>query len=503
MSESQNIEWKQSWHEDYLKWICGFANAIGGTIYIGKNDAGEIVHLDNYAKLLEDLPNKIRNTMGIICDVQLLDAAGKKYIQIKVNPYTVPVSLRGRYYYRSGSTKLELTGVELNEFLLKKAGKTWDDIIEESADFSDIETKSVEAFKKEAFTSGRLPQDIVELPVKETLEKLRLATGDKIKRAAILLFGKDPNKFYPNIKVKIGRFGTNDADLRFQEVLEGNILELLKQVPEMLNSKFLTRPIVFEGLQRIEKDTYPVAAIREMLLNALVHRTYMGSMIQIRVYDDKLTIWNEGNLPEGMTIASLKGHHVSRPRNPLIADVCFKAGFIDSWGRGTIKIYEACENAGLPDATIASLDGGILVTLNQQTSDQVNDQANDQVSDQDTITNSFEAIQKEFGLLSDRISIGKEKNIAFLRGNYGVITGYLRGKFGINSEEIRDKYNENVLFILELIALTPDLTRQNFADILGISLSTIEKNIKKLKDANLIEREGTDKIGLWKIITQQ
>lgn len=86
---------------------------------------------------------------------------------------------------------------------------------------------------------------------------------------------------------------------------------------------------------------------------------------------------------------------------------------------------------------------------------------------------------------------------------YGVITGYLRGKFGINSEEIRDKYNENVLFVLELIALTPDLTRQNFADLLGISLSTIEKNIKKLKDANLIGREGTDKIGLWIIIEQQ
>ena len=77
MSESQNVEWKQSWHDDYLKWICGFANAIGGTIYIGKNDTGEIVHLENYAKLLEDLPNKIRHTMGIICDVQLLDAEGK------------------------------------------------------------------------------------------------------------------------------------------------------------------------------------------------------------------------------------------------------------------------------------------------------------------------------------------------------------------------------------------------------------------------------------------
>jgi ATP-dependent DNA helicase RecG len=499
MSESQNIEWKQSWHDDYLKWICGFANAIGGTIYIGKNDTGEVVHLDNYQRLLEDIPTKIRNQMGIVCDVQLLEKTENKYIQIKVNPYTVPVSLRGRYYYRTGSTKIELTGVQLNEFLLKKAGKTWDDIIEESAHFSDIETKSVEAFKKEAFTSGRLPQDILELPIKETLEKLRLATGDKLKRAALILFGKDPNKFYPNIKVKIGRFGTNDADLRFQEILEGNILELLKQVPEMLNSKFLTRPIVFEGLQRIEKDTYPVAAIREMLLNALVHRTYMGSMIQIRVYDDKLTIWNEGNLPEGMTIASLKGHHVSRPRNPLIADVCFKAGFIDSWGRGTIKIFEACENAGLPDATIASLDGGILVTLNQQSSDQVSDQDNDQ----DAIMKSFEAIQKEFGLLSYRISLGKEKNSAFLRGNYGVFTGYLRGKFGRNSEEIRNKFGINALNTLMLVTIEPSISANDIGEIMGVTSRTIENYLSKLKDDKVIEREGSTKSGLWKIIGQQ
>lgn len=495
MSESQNIEWKQSWHDDYLKWICGFANAIGGTIFIGKNDAGKVVHLDNYQRLLEDIPNKIRNQMGIVCDVQLLEEGEKKYIQIKVNPYTVPVSLRGRYYYRTGSTKIELTGVELNEFLLKKAGKTWDDVIEESASFEDIEPKSVVFFKKEAAISGRLPQDIIDLPLQETLEKLRLANGNSLKRAALILFGKDPNKFYPNIKVKIGRFGTTDADLRFQEVLEGNILELLVQVPEMLNAKFLTKPIVFEGLQRIEKDVYPVAAIREMLLNALVHRTYMGSMIQIRVYDHKLTLWNEGNLPEGMTVESLKGHHVSRPRNPLIADVCFKAGYIDSWGRGTIKIYEACENAGLPDAIIASLDGGILVTLNQQTSDQVDNQ--------DAITKSFEAIQKEFGLLSERISLGKEKNIAFLWDNFGIISEEIRKKYGRNVEEIGKKYGRNAINILMLFKLEPSIRTKDISVILGLAASTIEKVISKLKDDKLIEREGSTKSGLWKIIEQQ
>jgi ATP-dependent DNA helicase RecG len=80
-------------------------------------------------------------------------------------------------------------------------------------------------------------------------------------------------------------------------------------------------------------------------------------------HDDKLTIWNEGLLPDGMELESLKRHHISRPRNPLIADVCFKAGYIDSWGRGTLKIYNSCKEAGLPEPEITSLDGGILVAI--------------------------------------------------------------------------------------------------------------------------------------------
>lgn len=499
MSESQNIEWKRSWHDDYLKWVCGFANAVGGVIFIGKDDDGKITHIENYRALMESLPNKIRENLGIICDVNLHNEDGKHYIEIKVNPYSVPVSLRGRYYYRSGSSKMEMTGNTLNEFLLKKAGKTWDDVLEEGAELEDIDIESIQQFVKDAIKSGRMPEDIGDLGKEELLEKLRLFDKGKLKRSAVILFGKDPNRFYPNIKVKIGRFGVNDADLRFQEVEEGNIIELLKSVPNQLNYKFLTKPIDFEGLLRIEKDEYPVAAIREMLLNALVHRSYMGSMVQMRVYDDKLTIWNEGNLPEGMALESLKRHHISRPRNPLIADVCFKAGYIDSWGRGTIKIYEACAAAGLPEPEISSLDGGILVTIFKKTTELVNDQ----VIDTSLPNDQKEQLQKEFGLLSDRIALGKEINIAFLRGIYGVFTGYLQGKYGINTEQIRNKFGENALFVLGLIFIKPDLTRQNIADLLGTSLSTIEKNIKKLRDASIIGREGTDKIGYWKIIEQK
>lgn len=316
----------------------------------------------DYRYLLEAIPNKIREHLGIIAEVNLHQENGAHYLEIVVPPYTVPVSLRGRYYYRTGSTKLELTGNALNEFLLKKSGKTLDNVPEAVANFNDIDAESVKAFIKDAQKSGRMSDD-GDLSIEELFEKLRLSDNGEIKRAAIILFGKDPNRFYPNLMVKIGRFGKDDADLKFQETEEGNLIQLLKNVPNQLNYKFFTKPIDFEGMLRVEKGEYPVAALREMLLNALVHRTYMGSMIQLRVYDNKLTLWNEGNLPEGMELESLKRHHISRPRNPIIADICFKAGYIDSWGRGTLKIINSCKEAGLPEPTITALDGGILVTL--------------------------------------------------------------------------------------------------------------------------------------------
>ncbi len=362
MPEKQNTEYKSSWHDDYLKWVCGFANAQGGRIYIGKDDAGSVVGIDNYKSLMDEIPNKIKNNLGITAEVNLLQEDDKRFIEIIVQPYSVPISLRGRYYYRSGSVKQELTGAALNEFLLKRAGQTWDNVVEPRATFDDIDEKSVKSYLVISKEKGRLP-DVEGLTTEEIFDKLRLTENGQLKRAAIILFGKDPCRFYPNVFVKIGRFAKNDADLRFQEVEEGNIIVLLRNVLEQLNHKFLTRQIEFEGMYRIEKGEYPVPALREMLLNAMVHRNYMGSFTQIRVYDDKINIWNDGGLPEGISLESLKRSHSSKPRNLLIADVCFKGGLIDSWGRGTLRIIETCKEAGLPEPELIERDGGFLVTL--------------------------------------------------------------------------------------------------------------------------------------------
>ena len=362
MPEDQNIEYKSSWHDDWLKIICGFANAKGGRLQIGKDDNGNIVGLTNTARLMEDIPNKIKNHLGIIAETNLSDEPPNNFIEVVVPEYSVAISYHGRYYLRTGSTTSELTGNSLNDFLLKRSGRTWDDLFEERAFVDDLDMSSQTKFLNAAEKSGRIS---IETDIERTslLEKLRLSDNKKIKRAAIILFAKDAGKFYSNISVKIGRFGKSDDDLKFQEVIEGNLFKILFEVPEMLNNKFLTKRIDFEGFQRIEKGEYPVAALREMLLNALVHKNYSGAQIQLRVYDDKISIWNEGSLPEGLSFEALKRQHPSRPRNPLIADVCFKGGYIDAWGRGTLKIINSCKEAGLPEPEFIGIDGGVLVTI--------------------------------------------------------------------------------------------------------------------------------------------
>ncbi|MFA7494183.1 MAG: RNA-binding domain-containing protein [Proteiniphilum sp.] len=234
-----------------MKWICGFANAQGGRIYIGKDNKGDVICLKDYEKLMEEIPNKVKNNMGITTEVNLLQTDDKHYLEIIVQPYSVPISLRGRYYYRSGSVKQELTGASLNEFLLKRAGHTWDDVIETRASFDDIDDRTIKIFLRKAEEAGRLP-DIDGLSTPELLEKLRLAKNGQLKHAAIVLFGKDPGAFYPNTFVKIGKFEDDDFTIRFQELEEGNIIQILDKVLRTLDYKFLIRNISFEGMNRIE-----------------------------------------------------------------------------------------------------------------------------------------------------------------------------------------------------------------------------------------------------------
>ena len=195
------------------------------------------------------------------------------------------------------------------------------------------------------------------------LDNLLLTENKKLKRAAVLLFGEKPNRFYINAFVKIGRFGKTSDELLFQEIVEGNIFALADKTLDILDKKFLIAKISYEGLHRVEQWEYPYEAVREAIINAIVHRDYMGAPIQISIYDDKIIIWNEGTLPDDLTIDDLKEQHSSRPHNPILAGAFFKGGLIEAWGRGTVKIINECKRAGLPEPKIEDVFGGIQVTL--------------------------------------------------------------------------------------------------------------------------------------------
>ncbi|UJH90111.1 putative DNA binding domain-containing protein [Antarcticibacterium sp. 1MA-6-2] len=343
--ESQNIEWKESWREEYFKWVCGFANAQGGILFIGKKDDGQVKHLSNARKLLEDIPNQARDILGLMLDVNLHTEGNNEYLEIVVEPYPFPISLRGKYYYRSGSTLQELKGAALTKFLLERQGKKWDGVQVPNIEVRDLKDGTFTFFKSKAAKSNRLEPEDLQESNQELLESLHLYLEEEkmLKRGAILLFHPNPEKYVTGAYIKIGFFESDD-DLKFQDEVKGNLIEQAEEALDLLRTKYDTATISYKEGSREEKFTFPQDAIREALLNAIAHKDYSsGIPIQISVYRDKIIFWNEGQLPENWTVDRLIRKHPSKPFNPDIANALFRAGYIESWGRGTIKIINACK----------------------------------------------------------------------------------------------------------------------------------------------------------------
>lgn len=348
MSESHNVEYKSIWKDEYLKWICGFANANGGTIFIGKDDNGAVIGINDAKKLLEEIPNKVKTVLGILVDVNLHETEQGDYLEIVIESYPNTVNYKGQYFYRSGSTKQELKGIALDKFLLQKQGKRWDSITVPKVSLKDLKVETLEFFRKRGIKSKRLSEDILDEDTEHLLENLKLIEDGFLKRATVLLFHPNPEKFITGAYIKIGYF-ENEADLIFQDEVHGNLIEQVEKTIDLLFTKYIKAFISYEGIHRVETYEYPKEAIREALLNAVAHKDYSGlTPIQIRVYKDKIMIWNEGSLPKDWTVNNLLKSHPSRPYNPDLANAFFRSGYIESWGRGISKMTELCKVGGLP-----------------------------------------------------------------------------------------------------------------------------------------------------------
>ena len=270
MKESQHTEWKESWRDEYLKWICGFANAEGGVLHIGRNDRGVVVGLPNAARLLEEIPNKVRDILGILVAVNLRTESAKEYLEIVVEAYPYPVSYKGEYHLRSGSTKQELKGAALDKFLLRKQGKHWDGVPVARMTVKDLAKPAMDRFRTLARQSQRLDSAVLRESAAGLIDKLRLMDGTHLKRAAVLLFHPDPERVVTGAFVKIGFFRTH-ADLLYHDEIHGDLFTQVERTMDLLLTKYLTAGLSYQGLQRLERFPVPEAALREAVLNAIIH----------------------------------------------------------------------------------------------------------------------------------------------------------------------------------------------------------------------------------------
>ena len=347
--ENQTIEWKESWRDEYLGCLCGYANAKGGTLFIGKDDHGKVVGVAKARKLLEDLPNKIRDVLGIMADVELRTEDGLDYVAISVQAYpSSPVNYKSEYHYRTGSTKQILKGAALNKFLMERMGIRWDAQPVPNVTSDDLDPAAFKLFRTSAARAKRVEGKELARPNEELLDALHLYDGGQLKRAAVLLFHPKPERFVTGAYVKIGFFGESATDLKYQDEVNGPLLQQVEGTIGLLTTKYMQAAISYEGIQRVEEYPYPEKALREAVVNAIAHKDYSsGNPIQIHVFPDRLQIWNEGQIPVEWSLEKFLGKHTSQPANPDIANTFFRAGFIEQWGRGIALILSECEAHGI------------------------------------------------------------------------------------------------------------------------------------------------------------
>ena len=448
MAESQNVEYKESWRDEYLKWVCGFANAQGGTIYIGIDDAGNVVGVKDVKKLMEDIPNKIQSGLGIVADVNKHTKDGKDFLEIKVDSSSYPISYHGEFHYRSGATKQQLTGIALSEFITRKTGIHWEDTTVDDITVDDLDDESFKIFRREALRRKRMTEEELEVPNEELLYKLRLMRDGKLKRSAVLLFYHDPSVIQNGSFVKVGKFDENGYVVYHHELEESLIVNATKVI-DLIYMMYLKAKISYVHDRRVEEYPFAREAIREAVYNAIAHNCYMyGTPIQIRVTDDSMTISNRCILPDNWTVDTLMEVHDSIPYNPDIANVFFRAGFIENWGQGIQKICKECKDIGadLPEYEMVGT----------------------------TLRIRFKALSSA---LIDRSQVSNRHG----GGLSGGIDGGLADK------------------ILDLIRANNTITVMDISEALETSKRTVEREMKKLRDDKRIKREGGNRYGHWEI----
>lgn len=334
---------------------------------VGVLDEGKPAEANIGKRTLEMIPQKIREKFdpNVFPIINLREIDGKTIAVIEVpESHEKPVFYKDKAYKRVGKANRKISASEVRK-LAKESGEKiyWDEQICKDARFEDIDEEKVNWFLRKARQERNYEVES-DTPIKEALERLEVLKGGKLTRSAILMFGKRPQKFFSQAKIRCARFkGVDGLDYIDMKVLEGTIPELRENAIKfiMLHTK---HGVFFDENRRYDRWEYPFRALEELLSNALAHREYeSGSDMQVSVYDDRIEIWNPGELPKPLTPDDLKREHKSILRNRKTAETLFLIKYIEQWGKGTNRVIKRLLEHKLPEPTFRHLTGGFEVTV--------------------------------------------------------------------------------------------------------------------------------------------
>lgn len=359
LRESERSEDKSSlaeWRE-VVESVAAFATSGGGQVRIGIGPDGRRTGVRLGRGTLEDLANKIKmNTdPAQFPSITIEGSEHSAVVRVRVEESPIkPVWAFGRPLKRVGRTNQHVSRGEAQRMTEATIGRTWDAMACRGFQPDEMDKKAVRDYLRRAGLTARTVQTL--------LRNLALLTPEEAAcNGAVLLFARHPQRFFPEAQVKCARFaGTNSVRFLDEKTFEGNMLSQMDQALAFV-ARNTRQEIRITG--RAERETiaeYPEDAVREAIVNAVCHRDYAAvGTVQVRIYDDRLEVWNPGALPPELSIESLTREHPSRPRNPRLAQALYRARLIEHWGTGTLRMIQAAKDRRLK--LEFGQDGGVFM----------------------------------------------------------------------------------------------------------------------------------------------
>lgn len=339
LTESQRLEFKESFGREAIETVAAFCNASGGTILVGVDNKGTVNGVTVSDEIVKEWVNSIKQATQpqIFPEINQVVVDGKTIVAVVVQEYPIkPVSCRGKYYKRIGASNHLVPVDEIVEMQLYSINSSFDSF-KVSETIANLRMELVVNFFGQLGNAGRI--SLHDDPL-VNLRKIGLMKGDQLTFAALLLFGEHQTSIH------IGRFKTPDViidDILIKSPLVLAIDEAMNFIKKSISLRY-----EFTGeLRRKETWQYPLTVIRELLLNAIIHKDYRNPTdIMIKIFDDHIRFVNPGSLMGGLVPEDLlKGDYIAVHRNKLLAEAFYLRGDIEKFGTGFYRIQSELQHS--------------------------------------------------------------------------------------------------------------------------------------------------------------